>query len=255
MTGYNRPPEPQRAAGKLGRLPGHIPNGLRDYTWYVAGALPAPPLEVKPPVPPAQADGTAWSMDGNDQYGDCGVAGMHHGDMAVDLIAKRGKLQVTDQQIVNYYLTYTGGQDDGVVLADFLTYVHNKGFFIRKLDGFAPVSITDYKTLQFVINAYGYAYTGIQVTDQMMNAFQNHQPWTAAEFTNGQVEGGHCIPLVGYDSHYLYCVTWGAIQPIEYSAWHLIAEEAWACIWDEAVAGLHGFSMAALKADLNKLNV
>lgn len=245
-----------RAAGKLGRNPGHIPNGLRELTWYVAGALPAAPVEVKPPVPPANADGTAWGMDGNDNYGDCGVAGTHHGDMSIDLNAGVPLSAITADQIVQYYLTYTKGQDTGVVLADFLAYVKTTGFFGHNLLSYAPVSVTDYSTLQFAINGYGYAYTGIQVTDQMMNAFSNHQPWTPTTFSQGKVEGGHCIPLVGYDADYLYAVTWGAIQPIQYSAWHLMAEEAWACIWGEMPeSGLsyHGVNLASLEADLKLL--
>jgi len=246
-----------RRAGKFGRLPGHIPNDIRDFTWYVAGALPAAPVKVAPPVPPSNADGTAWGMDGNDEYGDCGVAAMDHGDMTVDLGVRAKLLGLTPVQIVNYYLTYTGGEDNGVVLADFLSYVKRQGWFGRKLAGYAPVSVTDYKTLQFAINAYGYSYTGIAVTDLMQEAFQNGDPWTAATFADGNVEGGHCVPLVGYDSHYLYCVTWGAIQPIEYSAWHLMASEAWAVIWGEIPAGGldgHGVNLKALEADINKLN-
>jgi hypothetical protein len=240
---------------KLGRLPGHIPNGLRDFTWYAAGSLPKAPVSVAAPVPPRNSDGTLWGMDGNDSYGDCGVAGINHGDMAVDLVCRRGLLEVTDAQLVQYYLTYTGGVDSGVVLADFLAYVAKKTFFNRELVAYAPVSVTDYATLQFTVNAYGFAYTGIQVTDKMMQASESgNEPWTAAMFSEGKVEGGHCIPLVGYDSDYLYAVTWGALQPIQYSAWHLMAEEAWACIWDE-MNTIHGFNLAALKADIAKLTV
>jgi hypothetical protein len=243
---------------KLGALPGHVPNGLCDLTWYVAGALPAAPLEVKVPVPPKNADGTAWGMDGNDTYGDCGVAGVHHIDMAVDLGLRTNLLGLTAQQVVNYYLKYTGGQDNGVVLSDFLGYVEKNTFYGRKLAGYAPVSISDLATLRFTVNAYGGAYTGIQVTDLMMNASNAGQPWTAADFQNGQVEGGHCVPIVGYDSTNLYVITWGMVQAIQYSAWHLISTEAWATIWGEIPAGGldgHGVNLAALKADLNKLKV
>jgi hypothetical protein len=242
---------------KLGCLPGHVPNGLYDLTWYVAGALPAAPLEVKVPVVPANADGTPWGMDANDKLGCCGVAGTDHGEMAVDASADVPLMHLTSAQIASYYMTYTGGQDTGVVLSDFLAYVQKTGWFGRKLTAYAPVSITDYKTLQFSVNAYGYAYTGITVTDLMMNAAQaGNQPWTAAMVANGNVEGGHCVPIVGYDSTNLYVVTWGAIQPIQYSAWHLMAQEAWAVIWGEVPAtGLdgHGVNLAALTQDLQRL--
>src|SRR6202167_6271132 len=254
MTSYNRPE--QRRAGKFGRLPGHVPNGLYDLTWYVAGALPKVPLTVAPPVPPVNLDGTAWGMFGNDTYGDCGVAGVQHGDMAVDVDLKDKLDPLTADQIVQYYLTYTDGEDSGVVLADFLAYVKQTGWFGHKLAAYAPVSISDFATLQFAINAYGYAYTGIEVTDLMMDAFQAGQPWTAETVQDGTVEGGHCIPLVGYDSQNVYAVTWGGIQAIEYSAWHLMSSEAWACIWGEVPSGGldgHGVNLKALQADLANL--
>jgi len=241
---------------KLGRLPGHVPNGLRDLTWYVAGALPVAPLSVTPPVPPEAVDGTAWGMDGNDRYGDCGVAGVNHGEMTVDLESHTTLNPVTDDEIVQYYLTYTGGEDSGVVLADFLAYVKKTGWFGRTLAAYAPVSISDMATLQFAVDAYGYAYTGIQVTNLMMEAFQDGEPWTAATFQEGEVEGGHCVPIVGYDSANLYIVTWGGVQAIQYSAWHLMSTEAWACIWGEVPAsGLdgHGVNLAALQGDLGRL--
>jgi hypothetical protein len=250
----NGPGQPRRQAGKFGRLPGYVPNGLRDLTWYVAGALPRPPLSVVPPVPSSSPDGTAWGMYGNDAYGDCGVAGVQHGDMAVDLAAKTALAKVTDDQVVQYYLKYTGGEDQGVVLADFLAYVKKAGWFGHKLAAYAPVAISDFATLRFAINAYGYSYAGIAVTDLMMQAFQEGQPWTAATFQDGNVEGGHCVPLVGYDSQNLYAVTWGGIQAIEYSAWHLMSSEAWACIWGEIPqSGLHGVNLKALQADLGRL--
>ena len=198
-------------------------------------------------------------MDGNDEYGDCGVAGVNHGEMCVDLDSHTALAPVTGSQVVSYYLEYTGGEDQGVVLADFLAYVRKTGWFGRKLPLYAPVSVSDFKTLQFAVNAYGYAYTGIQVTDLMMAASQNgNQQWTAADFQNGNVEGGHCVPIVGYDSDNLYAVTWGEIQPIAYSAWHLMSTEAWACVWGEIPAsGLdgHGVNLAALQGDLSKLTV
>jgi hypothetical protein len=236
---------------KLGRLPGHVPNGLRDLTWYVAGALPAAPVRRPVPHPLAIASG----MMGNDTYGDCGVAGLAHGNMAVEFDQGQAVVQLAADDVVNYYMTYTDGQDTGVVLADFLAYVRQTGWFGQSVAAYAPVSVNDMATLQFAVNAYGFAYTGIQVTDLMMQASQNGQPWTADDFANGTVEGGHCVPLVGYGTDYLYCVTWGQMQLIEYSAWHLIATEAWAVLMSEITAkGNHGINLASLQADLAQLN-
>ena len=244
-------------AYKYGRNPGHIPVGLHTLDYYIAGSLPTPPAAVTvPPVGPAP-DGTPWGMDGNDSKGDCGVAGINHGFMAAASVVKVTTRESwpTDQAIIDYYLTYTGGQDSGVVLADFLLYVKSKGFFGHAIEAYAPVAVHDIPTLCFAINAYTFAYTGIKVTAAMESKSQQGKPWVLGDLFS-PVAGGHCVPLVGYDSDYLYCVTWGKVQPISYSAWHFISDEAWAVISGEFQTNQgdgRGVNLAALTADLAKL--
>ena len=238
---------------KLGRLPGQVPVGLRDLTYYAAGPLPAAPAKV---AVPSVAD---WDMDGNDQYGDCGVAGLNHGFMAAAADTREGESFPTADQVVSYYLNYTGGQDSGVVLSDYLGYVKGKGFYGHAVSAYAPVSVSDVNTLRFAINAYDFAYVGITVTSAMMNAAQGNAPWTwtLEEANDPDQVGGHCIPIVGYDSTWLYAVTWGNIARIAYPAWHQMGDEAWAVITGELASAYedgHGISLAALQADLSKLN-
>jgi hypothetical protein len=242
-------PEP-RPFGKLGCLPGKIPVGLRDITYYVAGDLPKAPPSVKMP---AVAN---WEMLGNDRYGDCGVAGLEHGFMADANIVKARETFANADQTIAYYLKYTNGQDAGVVLADYLNYVRSHGFYKNKVSAYAPVSTNDVPTLQTAIFMYGFAYTGIAVTHEMQVAFQEHKPWTS-DVCSGPIIGGHCVPLVGYDDQYLYLVTWGGIQAISYSAWHAIATEAWAIITGEFETKHgdgRGVSISTLRKDLDKLN-
>jgi hypothetical protein len=241
---------------KLGRNPGHIPNGLRDLTWYVAGSLPRPPASVAVPTVPVDADGTVWGMDGNDTYGDCGVAAINHLLMAaasaVGVIS--GEEWPSDQQVVDYYLTYTGGQDTGVVLADFLAYVKKNPFYGHMVQAYAPVAVHDIPTLQFTVDAYTAAYTGIKVTQAMQEAFGEKRPWTLKDLLS-PVVGGHCVPVCGYDDSYLYAVTWGGVQAISYSAWHHMSDEAWAVIPKELAGGDgRGVDLAALQADLAKID-
>jgi hypothetical protein len=236
---------------KLGRKPGVIPAGLRDLTFYAAGALPAAPASVAVPAV------TAWGMDANDHYGNCGVAGINHYFMADAAVAGITEASATDPQIVNYYLAYTKGQDDGVVLSDFLSYVRSNGFYGHTISAYAPVGVQDVPTLQFAVNAYGAAYTGITVTQAMMDAVEGGtwQPWTT-DMAQGAPIGGHCIPLVGYDDQYLYAVTWGAVQKISYPCWHTIAEEAWAVITGEFITSggdTRGVDLQALQTDLSKV--
>jgi len=234
---------------KFGCLPGSIPVGLKELGYYMPGPLPKPPAKVDIPSV------SSWGMDGNDIWGDCGVAGINHYFMADASIADVSEAFPQDQQIVDYYLTYTGGADSGVVLSDFLSYVKAKGFCGHTVAAYAPVAVHDVPTLQFSVNAYGAAYTGIQVTSAMMTKVQASPPWiwTAAD-TQGPVEGGHCIPVVAYDDTYLYAVTWGQVVAISYPAWHHMSTEAWAILTGEFKDGdSRGINLAALQADLKKV--
>jgi len=241
---------PARAPGRYGRRPALIPAGLRDLAYYAAGPLPKPPASVAVPSV------AAWGMLSNDTLGDCGVAGLEHGFMAAAVDTSEAETPATAAQAASYYLTYTGGQDSGVVLSDYLAYVKKNGYYGRTVAAYAPVLVSDVPTLQFAVNAYDFAYTGITVTQAMEQAFSAGQPWTL-ETTDSPAVGGHCIPIVGYDSQYLYAVTWGAVQPIAYPAWQYMASEAWAVIGGELVAkgaDGHGVNLAALQADLGRLD-
>ena len=236
---------------KLGRRPAQIPAGLRDLTYYAAGPLPKAPASV---AVPAVAD---WGMLGNDSEGDCGPAGLQHGFMSAAADTGERETFPDADQVVSYYLDYTGGQDDGVVLSDYLAYVRQKGFYGRTVSAYAPVTVNDVPTLQFAIDAWDFAYVGITVTQAMMDAVEGDDPWTwTAEDVTGPSIGGHCIILAGYDSSWLYGITWGSAIRIAYPAWHQMGDEAWAILTGELVAAKddgHGLNLTALQADLTRL--
>lgn len=234
---------------KFGRLPGKVPVGLKELTYYAAGPLGVTP--AKCPVPAV----AGWQMLGNDTYGDCGVAGLEHGFMADAAILALNESFPDDNDAVAYYLQYTDGDDSGVVLSEYLAYVRAHGFYSKTVKAYAPFPVHDIPVLHYAVWTYDFAYTGIKVTSGMMAANRNGQPWTLEDMQS-EVVGGHCIPVVGYDSNYLYCVTWGKVQPITYGAWHFMSDEAWAVITGEFVAKNddgRGVNLAALEADLNKL--
>jgi hypothetical protein len=156
--------------------------------------------------------------------------------------------------VVSYYLTYTGGQDSGVVLSDFLGYVRKTGFYGHTVTAYAPVQVHDVNTLTTALWLYDAVYCGITVTQAMMDAFQAGQPWDA-QAVQGEPIGGHCVPAVGYSDEGLTVITWGQPQLITWPAWHAISTEAWAVIPGELAGGDgHGVSLSALQADLDKLD-
>jgi hypothetical protein len=234
---------------RLGRLPALFPAGLRDLTYYKAGPLPTAPASV---AVPQIAD---WGMLGNDTYGDCGPAAVEHGLMACAADTSQTEAFPIEQQCVDYYLTYDGGQDNGVVLSQYLAYVKANGYYGHTVQAYAPVGVHDVPTLQFAIDAYDFALCGIQVTQAMQDAFDNGQPWTSVT-NQGEILGGHAVPAVGYADEYLTVVTWGGTQNVAWPAWHGMSQEAWAVITGELAAAKtdgHGISLTALQADLSQL--
>lgn len=237
-----------RTAGKLGRLGAKFPAGLRDLGHYAAEPLPKPPASVRAPV-------IAWGMDGNDAYGDCGVAGLNHLLMTAAFVPGEQEAFPDAGQVVSYYLAYTGGQDAGVVLSDFLAYVRKNGFYGHAVSAYAPVLVHDVPTLTTALWLYDAVYCGITVTQGMMDAFQAGKPWDLAA-VQGDALGGHCVPAVGFDDQGLTVITWGQPQVITWPAWHSASEEAWAVLCGELSGGDgHGISLTALQADLDALDV
>lgn len=233
---------------KLGRQPAQIPAALHDLTYYAAGPLPKPPPSVAAPSV------SSYGMLSNDTLGCCGPAGLEHGFMAAAADASEKESFPTAKQCASYYLRYTGGEDSGVVLSDYLAYVQKNKYYSHTVTAYAPVGVHDVPTLQFCVAAYDFAYCGIVVTQAMEDAFGAGEPWTSAT-NKGAVLGGHCVPAVAYDDEFLTVVTWGALQKIAWPAWHKMSEEAWGVIVGEDVHGDgHGISLAALQADLSKLS-
>ena len=192
-------------------------------------------------------------MLGNDQYGDCGVAGLQHTFMAAANITQQKETFATAAQAIAYYLKYTGGVDSGVVLSQYLAYVRANGYYGSNDVLYAPFSPLNTPALLDVTFLYGSAYCGITVTDAMMSAFQAGEPWTA-DLCDSPIDGGHCVPVVGYDDQWLTIVTWGQLQKVSYLCWSHIASEGWAIITDDLVKangdGIRGINLAALKSDL-----
>ena len=143
---------------RLGRLPGKIPVGLRDLTYYAAGPLPQP-RRASPSRPLPTGTWTATRITGIAVPPDSSTASR----LLLPTPASSETFPTADQ-VVSYYMNYTGGQDSGVVLSDFLSYVKQNGFYGHSVSAYAPVSVSDVNTLKFAIDAYDFAYVGITVS-------------------------------------------------------------------------------------------
>ena len=165
-----------------------------------------------PAIPPQATWGDKvadWGMMGNDKYGDCGVAGAGH--LVLDWTANAGiPVELTDAQIVKAYLKYTHGQDNGIVLLDFLKHWRTKGLCGHKIVAFMAIDTKNLTEIQEGIALFGGLYMGFSLPDYVVPSSGNWDtiPWNKI---NGapNPNNGHCVIHPSYNATSIDVVTWG----------------------------------------------
>jgi hypothetical protein len=244
-------PSTARTPGKMGKLAPQFPVELKEMPAYIAQPLPQAPTAVD-----WAKNVVSWPMDGNDAYGDCTMAAAAH--MIQSWNAETGQQMPVpaDKEVIAQYLKLTGGQDTGLVESQVLKTWMSKGLWSNKIAGYAPVNVHSLDALKQAIAFFGGVYVGIQVPDNAQTQFAAGQPWTlVADWQSQPIEGGHAIPLLGYDDQYLYAITWGAVQPMAWDWWSTYGDEAWVILSAEFehAGNVGGIDLATLKADLAKV--
>lgn len=222
----------ERIAGLRGRLPVK-PEGERfALSWAHELLVQAVPL----PVYPIDVTGgiTDFGMLGNDQYGDCGEAGIRHVEMTTAVMAGFPVPTFTTPEAVSEYMAFTGGQDTGVNLADFLLWLYKAG----RIKAFAPVDHTNVSQTNSLLAEFHGLYCGVNLTDDANALFNAGQPWTVSGGEQSDPREGHCIEKVKAMDPNLYgamdgWITWGADQPstVQWSAACL--DEVWLVVTTE----------------------
>lgn len=246
---------------KLGRkAPRHDLRTFHFADYLLRGGLPSVP---------ATRDWTSklpnnLGMLGNDQWGDCGFAGMGH---AVQVWTSQSgtTVNLTTEQVLAAYSGCTGfnandpSTDQGVVLLDALNYWRNTGIGGHKIGAYVKVDVTNLAHVRTAIDIFGCLYTGsgLPITAQNIS-----QPWTgphgdlAGNDAVGSL-GGHCMVIAAYDPMWFTYLTWGVRQRANLQ-WLLdYTDEAYAIISPDWINGSKpapsGFDMQALQSDLARL--
>ena len=239
-----------RIAGKLGRRDARNPVQLRWLADYLVNPLPVAPRTLDHTV-----GVKGFAMYGNDRYGDCTFAGMTNLRAADAHLLAETETWPSAQQVIDAYLAYTGGQDEGAVEADLLLAWRRQPILGATIAGYAPLHVSQHATLKSAMALFGGAYVGVQVPAPAMTQFRMGQPWhLTGTRADNDIEGGHCVPLLGYAAEGPLCVTWGHVQHISWKWWDRYADEAWAVLTHEFVAAKPGLvDVAAMQADIAKL--
>lgn len=233
-----------RTAGKLGKLGARTLYGVGSLGDYAQGKLPTPPASVAVP-------NVTWPMSGNDQYGDCTIAGVVHAAQAFAADVGATYQVPVDPAVVQEYMELTGGVDSGLAELDVLHQWASPGILGSQIDAYAPVTVSNLIELHQAIWLFGGCYVGVQLPQSAPQQFESGQPWTVEP--GDSIEGGHCIFFAGYSPEYLYAITWGAVQPVTAAWWQTYGEEAWCVMphqFDISAKTPTGIDVASLRADL-----
>lgn len=240
--------------GKLPARPGAVSFSVRDYTT----GLPVPPVRYG-----HQGLVSNWQMLGNDQYGDCVWAGAGHETMLWNKEAGKD-VAFTDTEVLSDYSKVTGfnasdpSTDNGTDMTVAASYRRKTGVVAagngrHKVAAYLAVTLKDPTLLKQAVYLFSGVGIGIQFPSSAMTQFNAGKPWTV---TKSAIEGGHYIPAVGYDSKYIYVVTWGKVQKMTWGFYKKYADEALAYLSLEFLLdgkNLEGFNLSQLQGDLSKL--
>lgn len=163
-----------------------------------------------------------WGMLGNDEVGDCVLAGRAHETMVYALATRRGLPSFTSDGIKEQYFALTGGKDEGldpisVAKWSVTTGLKDAAGELHKVKAFA--SVNNDKDLDIAAYIFGACGIGFLVPDTALAEFDAGKPWVATSEAPNR-EHGHYVPLVGRNSRGLrFVVTWGRLQAVTDAFW------------------------------------
>lgn len=246
-----------RTAGLRGRKPVKPP-AERFPIQYLSSYLRQP---LPPPAYPIDESGgiTDWGMLGNgpdptltvhhgQPVGDCTFAGRQHYKMAKAAYYGETETWETTNALVEEYLKYDHGKDEGANIADLLLAWYHAG----KIAGFAPVDHTNRAEVDSAMAAFHGVYAGVNLTDNADQLFSEGKPW-ALDGGQPDPNEGHCIVKVKADAGSDTWVTWGALQSSELDWTAACLDEAWVVITAEDVNATANVDIDQLRADIDAL--
>lgn len=206
-----------------------------------------------------------WGMLGNDKYGCCVFAGAAHEHMFwnkfrdVDVPFKE-KDVLADYGAVTGFDPDVPSSDRGTYTIDALKYRQKTGMkdavgMRHQIGAYAQIQVDEPEDLMASVYLMKATAIGFLCPSYIMTQLSEGKPWSVKP-GNWRIEGGHYVPIVGYDKDYVYCVTWGQIQPMTWEFYQKYTDEAYAIISEEMMKegkSPEGFDIASLEADLKEI--
>jgi len=195
-----------------------------------------------PPVLPAEYDfdvvhhGIPTPMFGNDQYGDCVIAGRAHQTLRFERAEQNKLIAISDHDVLQEYFSESGGVDSGLVVLDSVKEWRSKGWLAAKrrykIKAFAQIDQrkrSEVKRAVFMGIGVG---LGLTLPDAALTQFYAGKPWAVVAGKAGQPNphNGHYVYVPGYTKLGPVCVTWGRKQQMTWPFLARYCDEAYAII-------------------------
>lgn len=240
---------------KLGKLaPKHDRRNLQLANYLNIGKLP---------TIPTQKDWSGkignWYMFANDRLGDCTCAGAAH--MIMEWSANASTEFVpSDQDVIKAYSAVsgydpaTGANDDGAYETDVLNYWRKTGIANHKIDAYVACEPRNHSHIKAAVYLFGGCYLGLALP---LSA-QNQDIWSVTRGPDSEPGswGGHAVPCIAFDAHYIICVTWGQLKKMSWAFFDRYTDESYAILSQDFISnGIapNSIDWKSLQQDLSKV--
>lgn len=194
---------------------------LKSYLVEHAGALPTAPssCDYSP-----KAAAVLTDIYGNDELGDCVIAGGYH-IVGVETGNAGTAFHATSSQIVHDYSAIGGyvpgnpSTDQGCDLATALAYWEKTGFANKtKLLGHIAIDATNQAEVELACYLFENLYFGMALPDAWVNPFPSGNGFTWNTAGKPDPENGHCVMGFGYNTSGVLIDSWGMNGTLTWAA-------------------------------------
>lgn len=201
-----------------------------------------------------------WGELGNTSWGDCTCASDGH--IAIQQTAYGlGRADVvTNADALRAYAAISGFNpgdgppgsnptDRGATVLSALEYLRKTGMCGFKIVAHGSLDVKNLPAVKHAVEEFGALSIGIDLPKSAMAQFNAGQPWTVVP-GGSPSDGGHCVMVAGFDSAWVYVVTWGMVVPMSWGFWDAYVDEAYAVI-SELWSSVTGVSLLAFGAEFS----
>lgn len=170
-----------------------------------------------------------WPMDNNDTTPDCTSAAVAHAIQQWTLYGQNMSLIMQATAVLAFFQLTKAPGGEGAFLVDVLKYWMangvQTGYGLHKIAAFASIGAGNIQHMKCGVAWFGNVVIGLALP---LSA-QSQDVWdvVAGPASGAGTWGGHCVLIVGYDSTYIYFVSWGRVMKMTQAFYATYCDEAY----------------------------